>query len=163
MTLGRRAHRELVLEQARVFTLDGSRFDDLDGFFDEVSRVLVPGARWGRNLDAFNDLLRGGFGTPDGGFVVRWIHADRSAARLGHAATARWLESKVETCHPANVARFRRELADARAGEGPTLFDTLIGILRDHGEGGSEAEDRVVLELVPGRDAAGDGSPPPTG
>ncbi|HET9058943.1 MAG TPA: barstar family protein [Acidimicrobiales bacterium] len=45
-------------------TLDGASFDDLAGFFDAVSRALGT-KRWGKNLDAFNDILRGGFGTPD--------------------------------------------------------------------------------------------------
>lgn len=66
------------------FTIDGARFDDLDGFYDEVSRVLIPGATWGRNLDAFNDILRGGFGTPDA-FVLVWANSERSRATLGPA------------------------------------------------------------------------------
>lgn len=67
----------------RRYVLDGAACADLDGFFAEVSRVLVPGRTWGWNLDAFNDLLRGGFGTPEGGFVVVWRHAARSKERLG--------------------------------------------------------------------------------
>ncbi|MCP3977199.1 MAG: hypothetical protein GY720_22140 [bacterium] len=47
------------------------RIDNLEGLWDEVTRSLIPGAEWGRNLDAFNDILRGGFGTPEDGFVVR--------------------------------------------------------------------------------------------
>lgn len=43
-----------------VLEIDGTRFDDLEGFWNEVSRQLIPGADWGRNLDAFNDTLRGG-------------------------------------------------------------------------------------------------------
>ena len=47
------------------FVLDGTSFDDLAGFFTAITRTLsVTG--WGRNLDAFNDILRGGFGTPRG-------------------------------------------------------------------------------------------------
>jgi len=51
----------------KVFVIDGFQFSTLDGFFDEISRKLIPGAQWGRNLDAFNDILRGGFGTPEEG------------------------------------------------------------------------------------------------
>jgi hypothetical protein len=32
---------------------DGSRFTDLSGFYDEVSRSIIPAATWDRNLDAF--------------------------------------------------------------------------------------------------------------
>lgn len=32
--------------------------------------------------------------------------------------------------------------------EGTTLFDDIVTILRDHGEGGDESEDGVELRLV---------------
>jgi RNAse (barnase) inhibitor barstar len=63
--------------------IDGAAFDDLAGFWDEISRKLIPGSFWGRNLDAFNDILRGGFGTPEGGFVLRWLNAKHSKEQLG--------------------------------------------------------------------------------
>ena len=50
-----------------VYEIDGLEFHTLEEFYDVVSRVLIPNAYWGRNLDAFNDILRGGFGTPEGG------------------------------------------------------------------------------------------------
>jgi hypothetical protein len=49
--------------------IDGARFSSVEGFFDEVSERLIPGATWGRNLGAFNDILRGGFGMPEEGLV----------------------------------------------------------------------------------------------
>jgi hypothetical protein len=38
-------------------------------------------------VDAFNDILRGGFGTPDEGFVVVWENSDQSRQVLGYQAT----------------------------------------------------------------------------
>jgi RNAse (barnase) inhibitor barstar len=131
-----------------VRELDGARFDSLEGFFDEVERVLIPGARWGRNLDAFNDVLRGGFGTPEGGFTLRWRDAGRSREALGHAETARWLEARLPRVHPTNRADFEARLTEARAGRGETLFDTLVAIVREHGPGGAEEGDAVHLELL---------------
>ncbi|KIG13422.1 ribonuclease inhibitor [Enhygromyxa salina] len=103
-----------------VIEIDGARFRTLNGFYDEIERALLgPGVRWGRNLDAFNDVLRGGFGiTPAGGFVIRWRRSARSRERLG-------------------VGR-----------GGQQLFDTLVEIIRVHGPGGEEAEDGVDLELL---------------
>jgi len=66
-----------------TYEIDGRNFSTLDGFYDEVSRVLVPGATWGRNLDAFDDVLYGGFGTPEDGFVVIWKNHDLSREALG--------------------------------------------------------------------------------
>lgn len=66
-----------------VKVIDGIRFTTLDEFYDEVERVLIPGVYWGRNLDAFNDILRGGFeGIPDEPFVLMWRNAALSQERL---------------------------------------------------------------------------------
>ena len=34
-----------------VYEIDGCDFATLEEFFDAVSRVLIPGAEWGHNLD----------------------------------------------------------------------------------------------------------------
>ncbi|MEM8931091.1 MAG: barstar family protein, partial [Acidobacteriota bacterium] len=88
--------------------IDGNDFATLDEFFEVVGRTVIPGADWGRNLDAFNDILRGGFGTPDEGFVIRWLNAEVSRQRLGHAETARQLRHRLQRCHPTNVRDVRR-------------------------------------------------------
>jgi RNAse (barnase) inhibitor barstar len=75
----------------QVYEIDGTRFSTLEEFYEEVSRVLIPGAYWGRNLDAFNDILRGGFGTREEGFVLVWKNSDLSRQRLGYPETVRQL------------------------------------------------------------------------
>jgi RNAse (barnase) inhibitor barstar len=67
----------------KIYEIDGGRFSDIAGFYEEVSRVLLPGVTWGRNLSAFNDILSGGFGTPESGFILRWKNSDRSKECLG--------------------------------------------------------------------------------
>ena len=47
-----------------VLVIEGTAFDDFEGFQREFSRLLTDYA-WNGNLDAFNDILRGGFGTPE--------------------------------------------------------------------------------------------------
>jgi RNAse (barnase) inhibitor barstar len=140
--------RELALKPKPVIEIDGARFDTLDGFWDEISAHVIPGARWGRNFDAFNDILRGGFGTPQGGFKVRWVNFQRSREALGYAETARWLGKKLQHCHPDNVGLVGQDLEAARRGEGPTVAETLVDIIRVHGAGGDEAQDNVELELA---------------
>lgn len=132
----------------KVFQIDGGEFDTLEAFFEVVGRTLVPGAAWGHNLDAFNDILRGGFGTPETGFVIRWRNAGASRKRLGHAETVRQLRARLERCHPSNRKSVEAGIAAARAGRGSTVFDWLVEIILDHGEGGSQSQDGVELELV---------------
>jgi RNAse (barnase) inhibitor barstar len=41
--------------------IDGNNFDDLEGFYCEIDRVLTKDLTWktGHNLNAFNDILVG--------------------------------------------------------------------------------------------------------
>lgn len=135
------------MSQKPVYEIDGSRFGILEGFFDEISRVLVPDAHWGRTLDAFNDILRGGFGTPDGGFTLRWTDSALSRERLSYPETARQIELRLQKCHPANRERVQQYLDDARKGTGTTVFDWLLEIIRVHARGGREEKDGVEIIL----------------
>jgi RNAse (barnase) inhibitor barstar len=47
----------------REFVLDGHNMKTLEEFYDEAQKILCPTFKhFGRNWDAFNDILRGGFG-----------------------------------------------------------------------------------------------------
>ena len=118
----------------RVFELEGARINDLDGFYAEVSRVLIPGAEWGHNLDAFDDVLCGGFGLPEGGFTLVWHESEQSRVRLGHVETVRVLEQRLGHCHPDNRLGIAERIDAARKGEGQTIFDDLLEIIGGHPE-----------------------------
>jgi RNAse (barnase) inhibitor barstar len=129
-----------------TYDIDGERFSTLEEFFDETDRVMRLGG-WGRNLDAFNDILRGGFGTPEEGFTIRWKNHGMSRERLGYPETVRQLKLRLQRCHPANRETVARYLADAENGREATVFDWLVEIIRRHGPGGTEEQDRVELIL----------------
>jgi RNAse (barnase) inhibitor barstar len=131
-----------------VYEIDGRDFATLQEFYGVVSRVLIPGADWGHNLDAFNDILRGGFGTPEGGFVLRWVNSALSRERLGYPETVRQLERRLTRCHPDNREYVRADLERARRGVGPTVFDWLVEIIQVHCASGREQEDGVELVLA---------------
>jgi len=131
----------------RELRINGSEFSTLEGFYDQVSLHIIPGAEWGRNLDAFNDILRGGFGTPDEGFVFCWDNHEISRRNLGYDETARQLRKRLERCHPSNISSVESYLAEALRHEGPTVFDWLVEIIRRHCPGGDEAEDGIELTL----------------
>lgn len=145
--LAEQTGRALAGMAPKEFVLDGSRFSTLEGFFNEVDRVLCSGADWGHNLDAFNDILRGGFGTPGEGFVLRWSQSETSRKSLGYPETVRQLKLRLKRCHPSNRRYVARELALAKSREGPTVFDWLVEIIKVHGPGGEEASDNVLLNL----------------
>ena len=131
----------------KTYEIDGADVHTLDEFYDEVGRVLIPGKTWGRSLDALNDLLRGGFGTHVGGFVLRWKNSAVSRERLGYDETIRQLEQHLTRCHPSNRASIEHDLDLAHAHRGSTVFDWLVELIQVHGAGGEEADDHVELIL----------------
>lgn len=130
-----------------IYEIDGENFYDLEGFYDEVSLIIIPNAYWGRNLDALNDILRGGFGTPYEGFKLIWKNSAISELALGYKETVRQLEKRLEHCHPSNRVYVAEDLEQAKAGQGETVFDWLVGLIRDHGTGGQQEGDGVELIL----------------
>ena len=73
-----------------VFTIDGRRFSNMAGFYDEVERVFTFGLDWkiGRNLNAFNDILRGGFGRHEYGQPIHIHGAVSGGMRMDDPSTS---------------------------------------------------------------------------
>jgi RNAse (barnase) inhibitor barstar len=70
----------------KEITIDGNNFSCVNGFYDEIEAKLTKGLKWkiGRNLNAINDVLRGGFGVHDyeEPFVLIWLNAQKSSMGL---------------------------------------------------------------------------------
>ena len=130
-----------------VLVIDGATFSDFEGFQRAFSALLARDKEWNGSLDAFDDILYGGFGTPESGWILRWLNSDLSREALGYDATVKHLERLMSTCHPSNISHMRQRIEMARRREGLTLFDEIIEIIRRHGPGGRE-EDGVLLELL---------------
>ena len=127
--------------------ISGDLFSDLQGFYFHFQERALSGAKLGMNLDAFNDVLRGGFGTPEEGFILVWKNHILSKERLGYEETQRVLQKRLKTCHPSNQAQVSQDLSLAQSRKGSTVFDWLVEIIETHGPGGTDAEDGVELAL----------------
>lgn len=57
------------------FIIDGARFDTLEGFYCEVDTVFTKDISFktGHNLNAYNDILRGGFGMHERGCPLQFF------------------------------------------------------------------------------------------
>ena len=70
----------------RIIEINGNKFSNVSGFYKEVERQMIAGLNWkmGRNLDAFNDILSGGFGVHEVGekFILKWHRSDKSKSEL---------------------------------------------------------------------------------
>ncbi len=75
----------------KTIKINGDNFSDLESFYYEIDRVLTNNLEWqtGHNLDAFNDLLRGGFGVYEYLEPVKivWIKFSDSKEKLGNELT----------------------------------------------------------------------------
>lgn len=123
------------MSDKKIYTIDGNDFSTEKEFYDTFSiNVLGEEVGWGHNLDAFDDVLRGGFGTPDEGFVFIWKNSDISKEKLGYGETVKWLEDKLIPghAHPSWELINKMRLEDAKNRKGKTRFDKLVEIIRDH-------------------------------
>lgn len=98
----------------RVFILDGNAFSDLEGFYQEMDRLLTHDLTWktGHNINALHDLLYGGFGVHECSepITIRWVNYAKSKKDLGDD-TVLWLLEAMLDCdgteHDVKVELFR--------------------------------------------------------
>src|SRR5262249_17967127 len=115
-----------------TITIDGRRFTDFEGFVAEAKEAFSGKVDWlwNGNLDAFDTLLD----EVEGRYGLVWPRADLSRHCLGHQSMIRWRAGSIQRCHPDNIMAVAERLRLARLGQGPTLFDWLVEIIRGHGQ-----------------------------
>jgi RNAse (barnase) inhibitor barstar len=126
---------EVEYASVPVYVIDGNDFDTLDGFYDAVGGVLALGQAWGRNLDAFNDILCWPKVKP---YDLVWRHHRRSRPLLNYSARAdEWERIRRGTGPATNLSRnpaldrwYQAHIDRASRAEGPSLFDLLVDIVR---------------------------------
>ncbi|MBO1417566.1 barstar family protein [Streptomyces sp. FH025] len=120
-----------------TYVIDGNEIGSLEDFWDVVGRTIGVDGYFGRNLDAFADCLSGGYAkAEDDDYVIEWRHHEVSRRRLGYPETVRQLERRLARAHPENRAYVAADLAAAKAGKGPTVYDWLVGIIEEQRPGG---------------------------
>ena len=72
---------------SKNITIDGNRFSNEEEFYIEIDNILTKNLTWktGHNLNAFNDLLCGGFGVfgSDELVTIVWKNIAKSKVELG--------------------------------------------------------------------------------
>ncbi|SMC87873.1 barstar family protein [Cellulophaga tyrosinoxydans] len=68
----------------KIFKLNGKGFNTLNEFFDTIGELLVENNDWGKNWDALNDILYGGFIKTDceEEFKLIWLNSEYSKINL---------------------------------------------------------------------------------
>lgn len=118
-----------------MIVINGGHFSSLEGFYDEVSSVLMKDTDWKvGTLDGFDDILYGGFGVFENGEEIEiiWKESQKSREDLGFKATKVFYEDKIRQGKPFNIQLIQQKLDDLVAGNGQTLFDILVEIIQSH-------------------------------
>jgi RNAse (barnase) inhibitor barstar len=117
----------------KTFIIDGNNFSNLEGFYDEVQKILTDNFDgFGRNLDAFNDILHGGFGRFEYNEPIEliWKNSTKSKENLGYPETIKYIKEKFGKVHTTNRSNVKKDLELAEKQEGSTLFDILVEIIQ---------------------------------
>lgn len=116
--------------------IDGNNFSNMDEFYNEIENKFTKGLEWkmGRNLDAFNDILRGGFGVHeyDEHIIVKWVNSNKSKEDLSYKLTISELKKRLKKCHPSHVPLINKRIQDLESNNGDTLFDSIVDIIRSN-------------------------------
>jgi len=120
----------------RTIEINGNNFSNLTEFYDEVERKMTSGLNWkiSRNMDAFDDVLSGGFGVLDidEKYQLNWENSKKSKTELNWTETIKFIEDKLKVCHPTNIEFVKKDLENAKNGIGKTLFELIVEIIKEH-------------------------------
>jgi len=116
-----------------TLTIDGNNFSDFEGFVREFNPAVFGDDRtWMGGFGALNDLLRGGYGTPEGPYIIEWLNAHKSREDLGKDATLKWLEARKDRVHPTNREHWAMQIELMKHNTGETLFMMIVDIIVSH-------------------------------
>jgi RNAse (barnase) inhibitor barstar len=117
-------------------SIEGSNIHDIASFYEEINRVFMRNEEWqlGNSLDAFNDLLYGGFGVLDQNAETDIIWKDMNISReaLGYEATKAFYTQKLAPDSPYNKSYHQEKLKELESGKGQTYFDIVLEVIADH-------------------------------
>jgi len=120
----------------KTIIIDGGNIHDIPSFYKEINMVFMANEDWklGESLDAFNDLLYGGFGEINGGEEVCliWKDFEKNRKDLGLDLTKTYYENKLKSPDVFNIGFVRKKLAELANGAGQTYFDIVLEIIGDH-------------------------------
>lgn len=116
--------------------IEGRNIHGIASFYDEINRVFMADEDWklGPSLDAFDDLLYGGYGAlkGDAPVILIWRQMEMSREHLGLAATRTHYLTKLDDPERFNIERIRSDLDTLEREGGPTYFDIVQEIIASH-------------------------------
>lgn len=116
----------------RVVEIDGRAFRTFEEFYEVIGEALIPGEEWGKNLDAFNDILCWPLRHDRRPYVLVWRRSNLSRKRLNHGEAERFWEERIQERGGTVSPWLAKRLAEAARCEGPSIFDMIVEIILKH-------------------------------
>lgn len=115
---------------------DGTNIHDIPSFYEEVNRVFMVNTDWrlGQSLDAFNDMLYGGYGKIKGDEEIElvWKNFEQNKKDLGLELTKSYYEEKLKSPNKFNTDFVKEKLTELENGTGKTYFEIILEIIGEH-------------------------------
>lgn len=116
--------------------IEGKNITNIETFYDEVNRVFMLNENWkiAQSLDAFNDLLYGGFGEINGKENIRliWKNIEENQKSLGVQTTLEFYQNKLKSPEIFNQNFVINKINELENGLGLTFFEIVLEIIADH-------------------------------
>ncbi|MDB4778348.1 hypothetical protein OAG68_02715 [bacterium] len=117
----------------RTVELNGDEFDSFENLMQAIGSFCRPGLGTGLRLISMEDALVGGIRESlfyAESVQINWRSSDRSRRVFDHRALASVLDFEIEFCTESDEGNclLLAELANAKAGIGPTLFDAILSV-----------------------------------
>lgn len=120
----------------KSITIEGKNITDIATFYQEINRVFMSNENWkiAPSLDAFNDLLYGGFGAIDSKepTTLIWKNFEENRKTLGLKTTKKFYESKLTAPEIYNINFVKGKITALESSNGSTYFEIILEIISDH-------------------------------
>lgn len=116
--------------------IEGEKITSISTFYEEINRVFMQNETWkiGKSLDAFNDLMYGGFGEMKGNETINliWNNFEENKMALGFKATKNFYEEKLKSPEIFNIKFIKEKIDELESGNGSTYFEIILEIIAEH-------------------------------
>lgn len=121
---------------SKEIIIDGNQIHDIKSLYEEINLKFMQGEDWqlGESLDAFDDLLYGGFGAIKGDEPINlvWKNFENNREVLGFDLTLNFYENKLKQPQIFNKKIIEDKIQKLKNTGRDTYFDIILEIIASH-------------------------------
>lgn len=121
---------------SKQIIIDGNQIHDIKSLYEEINLKFMQGEDWqlGESLDAFDDLLYGGFGAikGDGPINLVWKNFENNKEVLGFDLTLNFYENKLKQPQIFNKKIIEDKIQKLKNTGRDTYFEIILEIIASH-------------------------------